>query len=310
MIRLAGEILALFNRKSGWDELISEVVLRVKGSLELEAVGLRLNREDDYPYFVSRGFSDDFVDRENHLCVRDPQGRILRDADGNPTLECMCGNVIRGRTNPDLPFFTPFGSFWTNSTSELLASTSEQDRQSRTRNRCNGEGYESVALIPIRASSVTHGLLQLNDRRKGRFTRSRIEFLEGLGASIGLLFSLMRQEEELEQRKADITRLVGVRTLELAKAAEILTEEIRSRKVAETVPSPPIERLQALLDELKVLKGILPICSMCHKIRSEDGYWSDLESFIQARSGAEFSHGLCPSCYDAAVRKLKRAGTR
>ena len=57
--------------------------------------------------------------------------------------------MICGRFDPSKPFFTARGSFWTNCTTELLASTTEADRQARTRNRCNGEGYESVALIAL-----------------------------------------------------------------------------------------------------------------------------------------------------------------
>ena len=52
----------------------------------------------------------------------------------------MCGNVICGRFDPSKPFFTAQGSFWTNCTTELLASTTEADRQGRTRNHCNGQG--------------------------------------------------------------------------------------------------------------------------------------------------------------------------
>jgi hypothetical protein len=80
----------------------------------------------------------------------------------------MCGNVISGRFDPSKPFFTSRGSFWTNSTTELLASTTEVDRQARTRNRCYGEGYESVALIGLGLGKERLGLLQLNDRQKGR----------------------------------------------------------------------------------------------------------------------------------------------
>ena len=81
----------------------------------------------------------------------------------------MCGNVLRGRTDPNLPFFTERGSFWSNCTSELLATTTEAERQTRTRNRCNEEGYESVALVPLRASGETFGLLQFNDNERGVF---------------------------------------------------------------------------------------------------------------------------------------------
>ena len=72
-----------------------------------------------------------------------------------------CGNVICGRIDAKQPFFTAAGSFWTNSTTKLLATTTEQERQARTRNRCNGEGYESVALVPLRHGSATLGLAQV-----------------------------------------------------------------------------------------------------------------------------------------------------
>jgi hypothetical protein len=48
--------------------------------------------------------------------------------------------------------------------------------------------------------------------------------------------------------------------------------------------------------EIQTLKGILPICSFCKKIRNQDGSWEPLESYITHRSEAEFSHGVCPVC--------------
>jgi len=54
--------------------------------------------------------------------------------------------------------------------------------------------------------------------------------------------------------------------------------------------------LQRALAEVKTLSGLLPICSGCKKIRDDRGYWTHVESYIQARSGAQFSHGICPEC--------------
>ncbi|MFH1743086.1 MAG: PAS domain S-box protein, partial [bacterium] len=97
-----------------------------------------------------------------------------------------------------MPFFTEKGSFWTNGTTELLASTSEQDRQGRTRNRCNGEGYESVALIPLRFNAEIIGLLQLNDKRKDMFTPDMIGFYEKIGASIAVALARKQAVEQIE----------------------------------------------------------------------------------------------------------------
>ena len=55
--------------------------------------------------------------------------------------------------------------------------------------------------------------------------------------------------------------------------------------------------LQAALQQVKQLEGILPICVHCKKIRSSEGSWTQMEEYIQERSQAEFSHGMCPDCY-------------
>lgn len=54
--------------------------------------------------------------------------------------------------------------------------------------------------------------------------------------------------------------------------------------------------LQRALDEIKVLRGILPICMYCKRIRHEDGNWQRLEEYISQHSEAKFSHGLCSEC--------------
>jgi AmiR/NasT family two-component response regulator len=54
--------------------------------------------------------------------------------------------------------------------------------------------------------------------------------------------------------------------------------------------------LQDAFAEIKTLRGILPICSSCKKIRDDEGYWNQLETYIQEHSEAVFSHGLCPEC--------------
>ncbi len=54
--------------------------------------------------------------------------------------------------------------------------------------------------------------------------------------------------------------------------------------------------LQSALEQVQTLSGLLPICAECHNIRDDQGYWSRVETFISRRSGAQFSHGLCPSC--------------
>jgi DNA-binding response OmpR family regulator len=56
------------------------------------------------------------------------------------------------------------------------------------------------------------------------------------------------------------------------------------------------EELRQALAQVRTLSGLLPICSGCKRIRDERGCWNEVESYIKARSQAEFSHGLCPEC--------------
>jgi two-component sensor histidine kinase len=151
------------------------------------------------------------VQAERFLCERDSSGQAVLDSGGNPILECMCGNVIRCRFDPSQPFFTERGSFWTNSTTELPATTTEKDRLARTRNRCNGEGYESVALIPLRSGDEVIGLLQLNDRRRGMFTLEKIKFFEEMSAGIGIAVARKRaaaaMENSLREKEALIKEI-------------------------------------------------------------------------------------------------------
>ncbi len=56
------------------------------------------------------------------------------------------------------------------------------------------------------------------------------------------------------------------------------------------------EEREKAFSDIRVLSGLIPICSSCKKIRDDKGYWSQIESYIRDHSEAEFSHGICPDC--------------
>ena len=201
-------LLQISNTTTGLRDLMRDVTLLLRDWSGCEAVGIRIREGDDFPYIEARGFPPDFIHAENSLCVRDPQGEPVRDVQGNPVLECMCGNVLCGRFNPEKPFFTGRGSFWSNGTTELLASTTDADRQARTRNRCNGEGYESVALVAIRTGETVHGLLQFNDRRKDRFSQERIAHFERVADQLASIVAHRQGQEDLARSERRYRSLV------------------------------------------------------------------------------------------------------
>jgi hypothetical protein len=77
---------------------------------------------------------------------------------------------------------------------------------------------------------------------------------------------------------------------------ESIDREITERKQIEKEREKLISELQEALATIKTLRGILPICSYCKKIRDDQGYWNQLEAYISDHSKAEFSHCMCPEC--------------
>lgn len=58
---------------------------------------------------------------------------------------------------------------------------------------------------------------------------------------------------------------------------------------------------QTYLQQKRMLRGIIVICSYCHKVRIDEETWQQIEAFVSERSRAEFSHGICPDCHQKAI---------
>jgi PAS domain S-box-containing protein len=75
-----------------------------------------------------------------------------------------------------------------------------------------------------------------------------------------------------------------------------LIRDVSERLNAELEKDRLIRELQAALEKVRILSGMVPICSHCKKIRDDKGYWGQLEAYISQHSEAKFSHGICPEC--------------
>ena len=64
----------------------------------------------------------------------------------------------------------------------------------------------------------------------------------------------------------------------------------------------PVRDLEAALGQVKQLSGLLPICAYCRKVRDDQNYWQQVETYISAHSDTRFSHGICPECYESVVK--------
>ena len=66
-----------------------------------------------------------------------------------------------------------------------------------------------------------------------------------------------------------------------------------------------ISELEAALAVIKTLKGYIPICATCKRIRDDEGYWNQLETYISKHTDAVFTHGICPTCLEQARTEMK-----
>ncbi len=92
----------------------------------------------------------------------------------------------------------------------------------------------------------------------------------------------------------------SVELLARVASALALKREMDCRKAREQELRASNEELQRALREVKTLRGLIPICASCKKIRNDLGSWQQLEEYLQEHSEAEFSHGLCTPC----IKKL------
>ena len=199
---LTVDVLSTLNEPIPFEEAIHRILTSIRNTTACDAVGIRLQANEDFPYFLQNGFSSDFLLAENSLLSRDPTGGICRNPDGTVSLECTCGLVLSGKIDPANPLFTPGGSAWTNDSFPFLEVPPSEDPRLHPRNRCIHQGYASVALIPIRARNAIVGLLQMNGYAKGLFSPQAIESLERLAAHIGNALLRKQARDELHEGRA------------------------------------------------------------------------------------------------------------
>jgi len=84
--------------------------------------------------------------------------------------------------------------------------------------------------------------------------------------------------------------------LENAQLYEESQNEIVRRRETEKKLENMVDELESALSEVKTLKGFIPICSSCKKVRDDGGFWNQVEAYIRKHSEAEFSHSICPDC--------------
>jgi PAS domain S-box-containing protein len=93
------------------------------------------------------------------------------------------------------------------------------------------------------------------------------------------------------------------------KGAVVTFADISERRRHEAEREKLIAELQQALVEVKTLSGLIPICGWCKKVRSDTGFWQNVEQYIRSRTDATFSHGICPDCADKFKADVTRVNT-
>jgi DNA-binding response OmpR family regulator len=102
-------------------------------------------------------------------------------------------------------------------------------------------------------------------------------------------------------RKEFVARIQAMERIK--RAEERLIETQKEQAVI-------INELRRAMDEIKTLRGLIPICAWCKRIRDDEGYWDQLEVYLSKHSEAVFSHGLCPDCSRSEKEKLSMRPAR
>jgi len=162
------------------------------------------------------------------------------------------------------------------------------------------DGFEVLRQLKLERATrdipvmFLSGITEMEQRVKG-LQLGAVDFItkpfqrEELLARVQTHLALNRLRDGFERQAAD-----------LQLANEQLKHEIAERKQVEHERETLILDLQGALENIRTLKGMLPICSNCKRIRDDDGYWNRIEKYITEHTEAEFTHGICPDC----ARKL------
>lgn len=122
--------------------------------------------------------------------------------------------------------------------------------------------------------------------------------LGGVQQSLYLLWAFMAT--------TSLTTLLLAALVDERSAAMEALHETREKLRLEEEKAHLAAQLREAEADIQALEGLIPICSYCKKIRDDTGYWDRVESFLKARTKADFTHGICPECYDRVVAEAEQ----
>lgn len=239
-LQISNLFLEIANRHTELTPLLNVFVTEIQNLTGCAAVGIRLLDEaGNIPYQAFKGFSQEFYEKESPLSIHFDR--------------CMCINVIKGTTDLSLPFYTPGGSFYINATTRFLETVTEEEK-GRTRNECNRQGFESVALIPIRLGKRILGMIHIADPREDMVPLDKVEILERIAQQLGGAIERIRSEERSRRHYEEISTLYSIlrTTARSRELTEVLNNALRAALEAMATDSGGIYLLEPDGEEMRV----------------------------------------------------------
>lgn len=181
-------------------------------------------------------------------------------------------------------------------------------------------------LAPLISKKLAALRTTIDLRRQSGFQAAQQQVMTGEGKetmdAIRAILAKMSDDEriviarrytrsKLQAERMSEALLLGnvVTYLLLASVIVLLQREGEEHQQAARALQLKMEEARQAQAEIKVLSGLLPICSSCKKIRGDDGGWRQIEVYVQSHSEAEFTHGICPDCVKKLYPELSKRRT-
>lgn len=161
-----------------------------------------------------------------------------------------------------------------NAAGVIVSDTNLDPRHFKGIDRATGWEVRSILCVPLMVKGKVIGVIEVVATTTERFSQIDLLLTESLAVSAAI-------------------------AIENARLYAALQEELKHREQL-------ISDLQHALGQVKTLRGLLPICAHCKKIRDDRGYWNQIEAYIRSHTDADFSHGICPDCLHKLYPQFQR----
>jgi PAS domain S-box-containing protein len=159
---------------------------------------------------------------------------------------------------------------------------------------CDLTGYEKPELLATDFQTITHpedlesDLALVQQVLDGEIATYHMEkrYIHKLGYVVWVLLSVSAVRGEEGRVLYFISQI----------------KDITDRKQADLQLRETNRELRLALNQVQTLQSLLPICSYCKHVRDDQNYWHSVENYITKHTGAQFSHGICPNCYDLHIK--------